>query len=48
VMSCMLCLGWASIDVVRKRKPDATALRAFIRGQGWGARLRERSVGLGD
>jgi maleate isomerase len=48
VMSCMLCLGWASIDVVRKRKPDATALRDFIRGHGWGARLRERSVGTGD
>ena len=44
VMSCMLCLGWASIDAVRGDKPDAGALRAFIRGQGWGERLRARSV----
>ena len=44
VMSCMLCLAWASIDVVRERKPDAGALHAFIRGEGWGERLRARSV----
>ena len=44
VMSCMLCLGWASIDAVRGDKPDAGALRAFIRGEGWGERLRARSV----
>jgi maleate isomerase len=44
VMSCMLCLGWASIDAVRGVKPDATKLLDFIRGEGWGARLRERTV----
>jgi hypothetical protein len=43
-MSCMLCLGWASIDAVRGRKPDPDALHAFIRGEGWGDRLRARSV----
>ena len=45
VMSCMLCLGWASIDAVRGRQADADALRAFIRAEGWGERLRARSVG---
>jgi hypothetical protein len=40
----MLCLGWASIDAVRGRKPDADALNAFIRAEGWGERLRARSV----
>jgi len=44
VMSCMLCLGWASIDAVRGHKPDADTLRAFIRADGWGERLRARSV----
>jgi maleate isomerase len=44
VMSCMLCLGWASIDAVRGRKADADALKAFIRGEGWGERLRARSA----
>jgi maleate isomerase len=43
VMSCMLCLGWASIDAVRGRKPDAAALLDFVRGGNWGARLRERT-----
>jgi maleate isomerase len=44
VMSCMLCLGWASIDAVRGRQPDADALNAFIRAEGWGERLRKRGV----
>jgi maleate isomerase len=44
VMSCMLCLGWASIDAVRSRQADADALRAFIRAEGWGERLRARSA----
>jgi maleate isomerase len=44
VMSCMLCLAWASIDAVRGDKPSAEALHAFIRGAGWGERLRARSV----
>ena len=44
VMSCMLCLAWAAIDAVRARQPDADALHAFIRGEGWGERLRARSV----
>lgn len=42
VMSCMLCLGWASIDAATGQKPDAEALRAFIRGGDWHARLSER------
>jgi hypothetical protein len=40
----MLCLAWASIDAVRGRRPDVGALHAFIRGEDWGKRLRERSV----
>jgi maleate cis-trans isomerase len=44
VMSCMLCLAWASIDAVRGQEPSADALRTFIRGEGWGERLRARSV----
>jgi maleate cis-trans isomerase len=44
VMSCMLCLGWASIDAVRGRQADADALKAFIRAEGWGERLRKRGV----
>jgi len=44
VMSCMLCLAWASIDAVRGRTADAGALHAFIRGEGWGERLRARGV----
>jgi maleate cis-trans isomerase len=44
VMSCMLCLAWASIDAVRGREPDAAALHTFIRGEDWGPRLRARSV----
>jgi maleate cis-trans isomerase len=45
VMSCMLCLAWASIDAVRGQAPSADVLHAFIRGEGWGERLRARSVG---
>jgi hypothetical protein len=41
----MLCLGWASIDAVRGRQADADALKAFIRAEGWGERLRQRSAG---
>jgi len=44
VMSCMLCLGWASIDAVRGQRPDARALRDFIRGRDWGPRLMARGV----
>ncbi|MPZ37907.1 MAG: hypothetical protein GEU95_07550 [Rhizobiales bacterium] len=46
VMSCMLCLAWASIDAVRGYEPSADALHAFIRGEGWGERLRARSVSV--
>jgi maleate cis-trans isomerase len=42
VMSCMLCLAWASIDAAQGCAPEAGALHEFIRGTGWGARLRER------
>jgi maleate isomerase len=44
VMSCMLCLAWASIDAARGQAPDAGALQAFIRGTGWGERLRAHSA----
>lgn len=44
VMSCMLCLAWASIDAVRKTKPSREALLGFVNGQGWGPRLRERMI----
>jgi hypothetical protein len=30
---------------VRGRKADADALRAFIRADGWGDRLRARAIG---
>jgi hypothetical protein len=40
----MLCLGWASIDAVRGRQADADALKAFIRAESWGERLRKRGV----
>jgi maleate isomerase len=47
VMSCMLCLAWASIDAVTGRPPTRDALLAFIKGEGWGERLRERMVTTG-
>jgi maleate isomerase len=40
VLSCMLCLAWASIDAVRGARPDAQALLRFAGGEGWGAKLR--------
>jgi hypothetical protein len=46
VLSCMLCLAWASIEAVRGRRPDAIALHAFIRAEDWGPRLRARSVNV--
>jgi maleate isomerase len=42
VMSCMLCLAWASIDAARKRTASREALLDFIAGKDWGPRLRER------
>jgi maleate isomerase len=42
VMSCMLCLAWASIDAARERAPSPEALLDFIAAKDWGPRLRER------
>jgi maleate cis-trans isomerase len=42
VMSCMLCLAWASIDAACKRAPGRAALLDFIAGESWGPRLRQR------
>jgi hypothetical protein len=42
VMSCMLCLAWASIDAACKQAPDRQALLDFIAAKEWGARLRQR------
>src|SRR5262249_3085478 len=42
VMSCMLCLAWASIDAVRKQSPSREALLDFIAAKEWGVRLRQR------
>jgi maleate cis-trans isomerase len=42
VMSCMLCLAWASIDAACQQTPSRAALMDFIDGKEWGPRLRER------
>jgi maleate isomerase len=42
VMSCMLCLAWASIDAACKQLPSRQALLDFIAAKDWGARLRQR------
>lgn len=46
VMSCMLCLAWASIDAAQKRAPSREALLDFIAAKDWGPRLRERMPGV--
>ena len=43
VMSCMLCLAWASIDAARGQAPNVQALHEFIGGKGWGPRLCEQN-----
>ncbi len=42
VTSCMHALAWRSIRAVTKQAPDAESLLAWVRGEGWGARYRER------
>jgi maleate cis-trans isomerase len=42
VMSCMLCLAWASIDAACKQAPDRQLLLDFIAAKEWGGRLRQR------
>jgi len=44
VLSCMLCLAWASIDAVQKTPPSRQGLLDFIDAKDWGPRLRERTV----
>ncbi len=36
VMSCMLCLAWASIDAACKQAPDRAGSARFHRGEGVG------------
>lgn len=42
VLSCMLCLAWASIDAACNRTPARQDLLDFVAGKEWGPRLRER------
>ena len=42
VMSCMLCLAWASIDAACKQPPNRQVLLDFIAAKEWGLRLRQR------
>lgn len=42
VMSCMLCLAWASINAACKRAASRLSLLDFIDGKEWGERLRQR------
>ncbi|WP_431283814.1 maleate cis-trans isomerase family protein [Humitalea sp. 24SJ18S-53] len=39
VVSCMLSLAWRSVCAIEGRAPDRTSLEAYMRGDGWGARL---------
>jgi maleate cis-trans isomerase len=45
VLSCMMCLGWATIDAVLHQPPEREALLRFAHGQEWSARLRARMSG---
>lgn len=40
VMSCMLCLGWRTIEAVRGVTPTAESMMAWVNGEGWAERLR--------
>ncbi|MDP3416012.1 hypothetical protein [Falsiroseomonas sp.] len=45
VTSCMHALAWRSVCAVTKQPPDAESFLAWVRGEGWGARYRERMGG---
>ncbi|NKC29762.1 maleate cis-trans isomerase family protein [Falsiroseomonas selenitidurans] len=42
VTSCMHALAWRSVCAVTKQAPEAENFLAWVRGEGWGARYRER------
>ena len=44
VLSCMLCLAWASIDAACGQTPTRQALLDFAGGKEWGPRLRQRML----
>jgi maleate isomerase len=44
LLSCMLCLGWAAINVVTGQDADQRSLLQFMRGEEWGPRLRARTL----
>ena len=41
-MSCMLCLGWAAVDVLDAGVNSDSTLRSWIRGDDWRPRLEAR------
>lgn len=45
VLSCMLALGWRSVEALHGRAPDAASLRQWIGGEGWASRLRAHLPG---
>jgi maleate isomerase len=44
VMSCMLCLAWRTVEVVKGVTPNRDTLKRWIAGEGWGSRLTERRI----
>lgn len=42
VVSCMLALAWRTVRALDGLPPDAASLLAWVRGEGWGERLRAR------
>jgi hypothetical protein len=44
VMSCNLCIAWRAVEGLRRREPDATTLRPWLRGEGWVHRLQAEAV----
>ena len=44
VMSCMLCLGWRTVEAVKGVEPDRAGLERWLAGDGWGARLTAHRI----
>jgi maleate cis-trans isomerase len=44
VMSCNLCLAWRAIEAIAGGAPRASTLKAWLEGEGWVGRLRQRQV----
>jgi maleate isomerase len=42
-MSCNLCLAWRAVEALDGRAPSGTTLEPWLSGEGWTARLDERS-----